>query len=178
MMVKIFKQYITTVDWLIERLGTAVSWLTSILVLLIGYDVVMRYFFNRSSAGIYELEWHLFSMIFLLGAAYALKHDRHVRVDVIYHRLSEKKKAWINLIGTLVFLIPLSLVIIKSGFDFAANAFALEEISADPGGLPARFLIKSVIPVGFAMVFLQALSLVFKSIITLTKNSVTSIEPA
>jgi len=170
-MIGIFKQYIAGVDWLTERLGAVVSWLTALLVLLIGYDVIMRYLFNSSSAGIYELEWHLFSMIFLLGAGYALKHDRHVRVDVFYHRMSKKQQAWINLIGTLFLLVPLSVIIIKSGFDFAANSFRLQETSPDPGGLPARFLIKSVIPAGFVFVFLQALAWIMKSIVTLTDRS-------
>ena len=172
-MIRLFKYYIAGVDWLTERLGIVVSWLTGLLVLLIGYDVIMRYFFNRSSAGIYELEWHLFSMIFLLGAGYALMHDRHVRVDVFYHRLSEKQKAWINLIGTLCLLVPLSLIIIKSGFDFAANSFRLQETSPDPGGLPYRYLIKSAIPIGFAFVFLQAIAWIMKSIVTLTDRSST-----
>ena len=91
-----------------ELSGRAVSWLTSILVVLIGYDVAMRYAFNRTSIAIFEWEWHLYSLIFLLGAAFALKHDRHVRVDVFYSQWSPKGQAWVNLLGTLFFLLPFS----------------------------------------------------------------------
>ena len=164
---KFLRHYIAFADRLIEALGKAVSWLSAILVVLICYDVVSRYLFNKSSVAIYELEWHIFALIFLLGAAYAFKHDRHVRVDVIYSRLSEKSKAWINLIGTVVLLLPFCVIIIKSGFDFVSNSYRLLESSADAGGLPARYLIKAAIPLGFLFVAIQAISVIFRSILTI-----------
>ncbi|MGD1894822.1 MAG: TRAP transporter small permease subunit [Cyclobacteriaceae bacterium] len=158
-----------TIDRLNETVGRGAAWLTTILVLVIVYDVAARYLFNASSAGIVELEWHLFSFIFLLGAAYALKHDRHVRVDVFYQNFSAKKQAWVNFIGTVLFLIPFCVVAIVASVEFTANAWAIQEGSPDPGGLPARYVVKGAIPLGFALLLLQAISLLIHSILTLTE---------
>ena len=176
-MIQILTTYISLADRLIEWTGRIVSWLTAILVLVICYDVIMRYLFNSSSVAIYELEWHIFALIFLLGAAYALKHDRHVRVDVFYSRFSPKTKAWVNLIGTILLLLPLCWILITAGFDFVANSFRLSESSPDPGGLPARYIIKSAIPIGFCLLFIQAINLIFKSIITLSQHQENNIDP-
>jgi len=164
---KLIKGYIAFSDKVNEWVGNLASWLTLTLVILIVYDVVMRYLFNKSSVAIYELEWHLFALIFLLGAAFALKHDRHVRVDVIYSRFGKKGQAWVNLLGTLFLLFPFCWIIITAGWDFTSNSFQLGESSADAGGLPARYLIKSAIPIGFFLVFLQALNLLCRSLLTL-----------
>ena len=165
---KILQRLSHAIDALNETVGRLVSWLTTALVLLIVFDVAARYLFNTSSAGVIELEWHLFSFIFLLGAAYALKHDRHVRVDVFYQSFSEKQQAWVNLIGTVLFLIPLCYILIQASGKFAFNAWLMQEGSADPGGLPARYIVKAAIPVGFALLLLQAISLLCQSILTLT----------
>ena len=166
-MIKFLKSYISISDRLIEWTGKATSWLTALLVLVICYDVIMRYLFNRSSVAIYELEWHIFALIFLLGAAYALKHDRHVRVDVFYGQYSQKTKARVNLVGTLLLLIPLCVILLLEGSDFVANSFRFSESSPDPGGLPGRYVIKSAIPLGFFLLLIQAVSLTFNSILTL-----------
>jgi TRAP-type mannitol/chloroaromatic compound transport system permease small subunit len=158
------------IDALNEAIGKGISWLNTVLVLLIFYDVVARYLFNVTFSAIIELEWHLFAFIFLLGAAYALKHDRHVRVDVFYANFTEKQQAWVNLIGTLLFLIPFCIIIIYTSFRFTANAYVINEGSPDPGGLPARYIVKAAIPIGFALLLLQAISLLLKSILTLTHN--------
>jgi len=167
------KSILTTISQAIDQLnewvGRGIAWLTTVLVLVIVYDVAARYLFNTSSAGIVELEWHLFSFIFLLGAAYALKHDRHVRVDVFYQNFSVRKQAWVNLIGTVLFLIPFCVVAIVASVEFTANAWAIQEGSPDPGGLPARYVVKAAIPLGFALLLLQAVSLLIHSILTLTE---------
>lgn len=164
------------IDGINEWIGRKISWLTSLLVLIICGDVVMRYFFNTSSAGVFELEWHIFAVIFLLGAAYTLKHDKHVRVDVFYGKFTEKQKAWVNLIGTLFFLLPFCIVVIDSSYKFVENSFRFQESSPDPGGLPARFIIKSAITIGFFLLLLQSVSLIFKSLATiiLPKNTTKS----
>lgn len=158
------------IDAFNESIGKAVSWLTSILMLLVCYDVVLRYFFNTTSAGIVELEWHLFALIFLLGAGYSLKHDRHVRVDVFYASFSPKKQAIVDLLGTLFFLLPFCLIVTFYSWKFTANSFALNEGSSDPSGLPARYLIKGVIPIGFFLLFLQGISLFLKAVLVLKGN--------
>jgi len=141
-----------------EKVGSLVAWLTTGLMLLVGYDVFTRYLLKRSSVAVQELEWHLFAIIFLLGAGFTLKHNRHVRVDVFYARLTQKSRAWIDLLGSLLFLLPFAALIIWTSFTFVKNAFLIGETSPDPGGLPARFLIKAAIPVGFALLLLQALA--------------------
>ncbi|MDH3709821.1 MAG: TRAP transporter small permease subunit [Cyclobacteriaceae bacterium] len=164
---KFLYRYITISERLVEALGRFASWLTLLLVVIICGDVISRYLFNKSSVAIYELEWHVFSLIFLLGASYAFKHDRHVRVDVVYSRLSPKAQAWINLVGTLILLLPFCTILLIEGWDFVSNSYRLLESSADAGGLPARYIIKSAIPVGFLFVIIQAFSVVCKSILIL-----------
>jgi TRAP-type mannitol/chloroaromatic compound transport system permease small subunit len=169
-MVYFLKRYISFADSVNEHLGRAVSWLTVLLVLLFCIDVCLRYFLKLSSAVIFELEWHFFSMIFLLGAGYTLKHDRHVRVDVWYTRMSEKQKAWVNLLGALVFLIPFCLLVIRAGIPYVEISFKLREASNDPGGLPARYLTKGLIMAGFFFLLLQGVSLACRSLLTLLEK--------
>jgi len=154
-------------DTISEYSGRVVSWLTTILMLLICYDVAMRYLFNETSIAIFELEWHLFAIIFLLGAAYTLKYDKHVRVDVFYSKFSPRNQAWINLLGTLILLIPFCWIAISTSWSFTLNAFSIQESSPDPGGLPARYLIKGAIPLGFTFLLIQAISLLSKSLLTI-----------
>ena len=131
--------------------------LGGILVLVISADVFLRYVFNYSTAAFYELEWHLFACIFILGTSYTLQKNRHVRVDVFYNEFSENTKNWINLLGTIIFLLPFSYVIIVSSIPFVISSYEILESSPDQGGLPYRFIIKSIIPIGFTLFFLQGL---------------------
>ncbi|SMM98645.1 TRAP dicarboxylate transporter, DctQ subunit, unknown substrate 6 [uncultured Candidatus Thioglobus sp.] len=115
----------------------------------------MRYVFNNTLIGLQELEWHLFSGLFLLGIAYTLQNDAHVRMDIFYDKFSPKKQAWINIIGFVIFIIPISVLIVYNGFDFAYQSYLLNEQSGDPGGLKYRFIIKSVIPISFILVIIS-----------------------
>jgi TRAP-type mannitol/chloroaromatic compound transport system permease small subunit len=162
---------ILTIDKINTKIGHAVSWLSLILVLVIIADVFMRYAFNYSSAASFELEWHLFAILFLISAGWTLLEDKHVRVDVFYHRFSPKKKALVNLIGVLLMLLPLCYVGIIEGWKFVANAYAVGETSPDPGGLPARYIVKAMIPIGFILLGLQGISLVLKSILDLRSTT-------
>lgn len=152
------------IERIIKHIGQATSWLTFLLVIVILIDVFLRYVFNTTSAASFELEWHLFAAIFLLGAAYTLQNDKHVRVDVFYHRFSEKRKAWVNLLGTVFLLLPFCVVACWESISFVSSSFSVLETSPDPGGLPARYIIKSTIPVGFFLLGLQGVSVVLKSI--------------
>lgn len=163
---KYIRRLAELIDSFNEATGYLVSWLTTLLVLVVSYDVVTRYLFRKSSVAVQELEWHLFAIIFLIGAGYTLKHDRHVRVDVIYAKLSEKKQAWVNLLGSLIFLIPFSILIIWTSKDFVVNSFLIKETSPDPGGLPARYILKASIPIGFFLLLLQGVSVAVKSLFT------------
>jgi len=148
-------------------IGTGVSWVTGLVVMVVFTDVVMRYAFNTSYVFVQELEWHLFAFIFLMGAGKTLLNDGHVRVDIIYQRLSPKGKAWINLIGVIFFLIPGCYLIIETSTKFAFHSWSILEGSPDPGGIPYRFLIKSCIPVGFIFILLQGISMGIKSFFTI-----------
>ena len=151
------------IDKIIEKVKSLCSWLSFLLVILITVDVFLRYVFNFSSASLYELEWHFFAAIFLLGSSVTLQNDEHVRVDVFYNRLSKKNKEVINLIGNIFFLVPFSLVIFYTSIPFVTDSFIILESSPDPGGLPFRFIIKSIIPFSF---FLLATI----GVINITKN--------
>lgn len=155
------------IDRINEWVGRGVAWVALILVLVVFTDVVMRYVFSISFVFVQELHWHLFSFIFLIGAGYTLLHDGHVRVDIFYQRLSRKGRAWINLIGVLVFLIPGCLLVIITSWKFVMNSFNILEGSPDPGGIPYRFILKSTIPVGFALLLLQGISLGLHSFLQL-----------
>ena len=147
------------IDNMNEWVGSGVAWVTLGLVLVVFVDVVMRYLLNKSYVFTQELEWHLFGFIFLIGAGYTLLHDGHVRVDIIYQRLGIKGRAWTNLLGVILFLIPGCIMVITTSWQFAANSFSMMEGSPDPGGIPFRFIIKGCIPVGFTLLLLQGFSL-------------------
>jgi len=147
------------IDNINEWVGRGVAWVTLGLVLVVFTDVVMRYLFNTSFVFTQELEWHLFGFIFLIGAGYTLLHDGHVRVDIIYQRLGSKGRAWINLCGVILFLIPGCIMVMTTSWKFMANSFAILEGSPDPGGIPYRFILKSCIPIGFTLLLLQGISL-------------------
>jgi TRAP-type mannitol/chloroaromatic compound transport system permease small subunit len=154
----------------IRIIGQGVSWFSLVLVMIIVTDVLLRYLFNYTSVASFELEWHLFAALFMLAAAWTLQQDRHVRVDLFYQRFSEKGKAWVNMVGTLFFLMPFCWVAAQESLSFVQSAYEMKETSPDPGGLPARFLIKSVIPVSFAMLFIQGLLELINSILVITKS--------
>jgi TRAP-type mannitol/chloroaromatic compound transport system permease small subunit len=163
----ILEKYINIVESINKKLGTITSWLTLILVLIITYDVIVRYIFDSSSVALQELEWHLFAVIFLLAAGYTFLIDDHVRVDVFYTRYSERNKAITNLIGSLIFLIPFCIVGILSSLNFVEFSFRVKETSPDAGGLPARYILKSFIPLSLFILLLQGFAIVFRSILKL-----------
>lgn len=145
-------------DLIIKRIGETISLLNIVLVILICIDVILRYFFSATQKWVIELEWHIFALIFLIGASYTFQNDKHVRVDVLYNNFSEQKKAYVNLLGNLLFLIPWCLVVMYTSFKYANVSFSYREVSPDPGGLPARYLIKYAITFGFFLLLLQAIS--------------------
>ena len=153
------------IDFLNEWVGRGVAWVTLGLVLVIFVDVVMRYMFRTSFVFTQELEWHLFAFIFLIGAGYTLLHDGHVRVDILYQRLGTRGRAWINLVGVLLFLYPGCIMIIVTSFKFVYTSWAIMEGSPDPGGIPFRFIVKGTIPVGFCLLLLQGTSLGIHSLL-------------
>ncbi len=166
------KKICDAIDKFNEWIGRGVAWVTAGLVAVVFIDVVMRYVFNTSFVFTQELEWHLFGFIFLIGAGYTLLHDGHVRVDIIYQKLGYKGKAWVNFLGCLLFLFPGCLMVVLTGWKFTHNSFVILEGSPDPGGIPFRFLIKGCIPVGFALLFLQGISLFLHSLFQITGKEI------
>ncbi|GIV31358.1 MAG: C4-dicarboxylate ABC transporter [Saprospiraceae bacterium] len=151
------------IDKLNDAVGRAAAWLMVPLILLVSFDVIARKAFSFTRIWIMDLEWHLFALIFLLAAAYTLKADRHVRVDLFYEKFQLRDKALVDFIGSLVLLIPWCLVVIWFGFAYARESWLLGEGASEPGGLPARYVIKFSVVVGIALLLLQGISLTYRS---------------
>lgn len=130
-------------------------WLLVILIINVVINVILRYVFDNPIIGLQELEWHLFSAIFLLGISYGLQENSHVRVDIFYDKYSPKLQSLINIIGFIILIIPISVLVIYYGSIFSYDAFIIDEISGDPGGLPYRFIVKSLIPLSFILVLIS-----------------------
>lgn len=162
------KFILNSLKTIIDAVGSLCSLLMILMILNVFYDVVMRYFFNDVSIGMQELEWHLFAAMFMFGIGYTLKEDGHVRVDIIYDQLSEKSQAIINILGSLFFALPFTLLILYFSWDYALEAYKMGEGSADPGGLPHRWIIRSVIPVSSIYLLVCLLYVVLNQIKSLS----------
>jgi len=134
------------------------------LIFLVVYDALMRYLFQSGSIALQELEWHLFDVVIMLGIAYTLQRASHVRVDIFYDRYSDRTRCIVNIIGSLFFILPFSLLIIYVGFDFVLISFEQMEASSDPGGLPYRYIVKSLMPLSFLLLIIQALNEVYREL--------------
>lgn len=145
-----------------------------LMILNVSYDVVMRYFFRSGSIAMQEMEWHLFSVIILLGISYTLKEDAHVRVDLIYDRLTEKKKARINMIGAILFILPVALLIGIESIPYVVEAYNSNEQSGDPGGLTNRWIVKSLIPISFFFLIITTIGFFIKNLNVYKGNHPTS----
>ncbi len=152
------------IECISEWVGRLSAWLVVAMVLLVCYDVTMRYLFQAGSVALQELEWHLFALIFLLGAAYTLKHDEHVRVDVFYQAswMTDRRKAMVNLFGCVCLLLPFCALMINASIPFVTQSYGWSEASPDPGGLPYRWLLKAMIPFGFTLLALQGIALAIR----------------
>jgi TRAP-type mannitol/chloroaromatic compound transport system permease small subunit len=156
------------IDTFNRRVGQLMYLLLLVMILVGIYNASVRYlggFFgaNLSSNAYLELQWYMFGAVFMLGAAYTLQRNGHVRVDVLQSRLSEKGKAWIDLIGILVFMIPFCVIVFWLSLPWVINSWHLLETSSDPGGLP-RYPIKTVVPVAFLFLLLQGVSQLIKAV--------------
>jgi TRAP-type mannitol/chloroaromatic compound transport system permease small subunit len=158
-------------------LGKILSGVLLLMALNVFFDVIMRYFFRNSSVGMQEMEWHLFSIVILFGVSVALLDEGHVRVDFLYDRYTEKSKAIINITGTVLFLVPLALLILFGSFDFVKDAYDIKEISEDPGGLPFRWIIKGMIPLAFLVLVYSSIGYTIKNINIFRRESNKQLTP-
>ncbi|XSG84161.1 MAG: TRAP transporter small permease subunit [Methylohalobius sp. ZOD2] len=145
--------FVRTVDGLNEWLGRAVAWLALGMVMVTFLVVILRYGFDLGWIALQESVVYMHAVLFLLGAGYTLKHDAHVRVDILYQRMGAKGRAWIDFLGAWLLLVPVCVFIFWSAWDYVAASWAIREASREAGGLPAVFLLKSVI-LGFSATFL------------------------
>lgn len=164
-------QWARRIDRFNDSVGRILYWLTLGMVGIGTLNTLARYLDRYTGLGIssnlwLELQWYLFSIVFLLGAAYTLLYDDHVRVDVLYSQLSRQGQAWVNLLGTVLFLIPFCVVVLWVSIPFVSNSWAILEASPDPGGLP-RYPIKTIIPLALLLVLAQGASLIIREIAVL-----------
>ena len=143
---------------MLRRIGQALSWVWVVLLLVIVANVTLRYAFGEGRIEFEEIQWHLYAVGFLLGLSYCYQADEHIRVDVLHERWPLRLQAWVELYGILLLLLPfIALILIFSG-PFVAYSFETGEISQNPGGLPFRWAIKAVLPLGFALLLLAVLA--------------------
>ncbi|MDO9219286.1 MAG: TRAP transporter small permease subunit, partial [Lacisediminimonas sp.] len=151
------------IDAINEKIGLAVGWALLAAVIICSGNALIRYAFNMSSNGWLEIQWYLFSLMFLMGASYTLRRNEHVRIDVIVGRLSKRTQVWIDLLGFVFFLLPMTILILYDAIPYAMVSISSQEMSSNSGGLilwPAKIMI----PIGFALLTLQGISELIKRI--------------
>ena len=146
------------VDPWLAKVGQWVSWIWLVLLVIIVLNVVLRYAFGEGRIEFEEIQWHLYSVGFLIGLSYAAEADVHIRVDVLHERFSLRLKAWIELYGILLLLLPFITLILVFSVPFVVQSYGLSEVSQAPGGLPLRWLIKAALPLGFTLLLIAVVS--------------------
>ncbi len=167
MLLTLVRKLLHAIDAITELLGKAVSWLTLLMVLLTFGIVVLRYGFNLGWIAMQESVLYFHGLVFMLGAAYTLKHDGHVRVDIFYQRYSVKQKAYLNLFGSLILLLPVCVFIFFISFNYVESSWQIMESSSEAGGLPLVYLNKSLILLLAVSLSLQGLAEIFRNLLTL-----------
>lgn len=157
-------------DSFAETTGRLTAWLALLLVMVMFSVVVLRYLFEFGSIALQESTLYLHASLFMLGGAYTLKLDGQVRVDIFYRSMSERAKALVNLLGTLLLLLPVCGFMVWISWDYVATAWALREGSPEAGGLPLVYLLKTLIPLGALLLIIQGVSLMLHSLATLIES--------
>ncbi len=143
------------VDRWVDRIGRAAAWLTLAVVVLMAANVLLRYAFSVGSVWSQELEWHLLAPLVLVGMTYALQKGEHVRVDVLYAKYPPRAQAAVDVLSALL-AVAFALLVVRYSLPYVQQSYAIGEISSDPGGLPYRWALKALIPIGFVLFALQA----------------------
>lgn len=158
---------IDNIERFIDWSGRAVSWLTLVMVIVTFIVVVLRYVFDIGWIALQESITYMHAMVFLVGASWAMQHDAHVRVDIFYSRFSTRTKAWVDLFGSLLLLLPVMIFIAWISWEYVIDSWEVLEGSREAGGLPAVFLLKSLIVVLAIMLILQALVQIMRCVQTI-----------
>lgn len=164
------EKVIKTMNNITDKVGELSSWLAVFMVVIISLDVIIRYLFQFTFIWIVELEIYLFGFMFLLGSGYALKHEKHVRVDVFYSKMTNRNKAFMDLFGGLFYMVPWCLVVMSGSWKYAYSSFLMGEGSAQPGGLPALYILKFAIFLGFTLLLFQGIAQLLNSINIILKK--------
>jgi len=164
------RAYVARVERAVDFIGRTASWLTLVIVVLMAVSVLLRYGFSIGSVWAQELEWHLLAPLVLFGMTYALLKGEHVRVDVFYARYSPRGQAFVDLLAALL-AIGMAGLVIRYSIQFVTQSYVINEISNDPGGLTHRWMLKALIPVGFAVFALQASAQAVSAALRLTGAS-------
>ncbi len=152
-----------SLEWVNRSVGVLVSWLALAMVLMTFVVVVLRYVFDSGSIALQESATYLYALLFMLGVAYTLQQDGHVRVDILYQRFSARGRAWVNLLGTLCLLVPVSVFLLASSWGYVADAWAVREGSREAGGIPGVWLLKTLLLVMPVLMLVQGLIWVLRN---------------
>ena len=164
------RKIVQLIDAFTEFSGRALAWLVLAMAILTSLIVILRYGFNTGSILAQELVIYMHGCLFMLGAAYALKKGAHVRVDIFYRDFKPRGQAWVNSLGGIIFLLPLCIFIAFASWNYVADAWAIRESSPEPGGIPAVFLLKSLLPLMALNLFLQGLAETLRAALALAEG--------
>ena len=168
-------KFSAVVDWGNEKIGVVCNWLVLWSCIISGGNAMVRYAYDQSSNAWLEVQWYMFAVIVMFGASYTLKRNEHVRVDLFYMTLSRRGQLWIDILGTLIFLLPTCIILAWLSWPFFMQSFLVDEHSSNAGGL-LRWPIKLVLPVGFLLVALQGVSELIKRVAFISGHPVESLE--
>ena len=168
-------KFSAVVDWGNEKIGVVCNWLVLWSCIISGGNAMVRYAYDQSSNAWLEVQWYMFAVIVMFGASYTLKRNEHVRVDLFYMTLSRRGQLWVDILGTLIFLLPTCVILAWLSWPFFMQSYLVDEHSSNAGGL-LRWPIKLVLPVGFLLVALQGISELIKRVAFLNGIPVESLE--
>jgi TRAP-type mannitol/chloroaromatic compound transport system permease small subunit len=172
---RLLLKFSAVIDAINEKIGVVCNWLVLLSCLVSGGNAMVRYAYDESSNAWLEVQWYMFAVIVMLGAAYTLKRNEHVRIDLLYMTLSRRGQLWIDILGTLIFLLPTCLILAWLSWPFFMQSYVINEHSSNAGGL-IRWPIKLVLPLGFLLLALQGVSELIKRVAFLIGIPVASLE--
>jgi TRAP-type mannitol/chloroaromatic compound transport system permease small subunit len=157
-------------DTIIDRIGRVTGWCSFAIVVVMAYNVLLRYFFRTGSVAMQELEWHLMAPICMLGLSYAILKDGHVQVDILYGRFPQRLQRTIQFISTVLVVIVIA-ILLKLSVPYVLQSYNIGEKSPDPGGLTHRWIVKAMLPAGFALLLVQSIAAMLRALVPILDPS-------